>query len=111
MAKKKVSKKVTKKLNPSAGQAVPTKLVPENAIPVIARNELISGSYCNIALIHHTEREFVMDFIFAIANQSSLVSRVITNPQHIKMVHKVLGENIEKYEEKFGEIQIESKKS
>jgi hypothetical protein len=109
MAKKKIIKIVSGGKKVLDQQGVDLKQVPENAVPVMARNELIAGTYCNIALVHHTEREFVFDFIFGIANQSSLVSRVITSPQHVKMIHKVLGENIKKYEDKFGEIKVSSK--
>jgi hypothetical protein len=79
---------------------------PNEGIPILAKNEVIAGDYCNIAVVHHTEREFVLDFIFAIANQHSLVSRVITNPQHVKKFCEVLGNNIKQYEKKFGEIKV-----
>ncbi|HOT73345.1 MAG TPA: DUF3467 domain-containing protein [Anaerohalosphaeraceae bacterium] len=69
-------------------------------------NEVMAGDYCNVAMIHHSEREFVLDFIFAMANQHFLVSRVITNPQHVKNFCEVLGDNIKQYEKKFGEIKI-----
>jgi hypothetical protein len=99
MAKKKsVRKKVTKKHN------APEKSTTEQAISLIAENDKLRGNYCNIAMIHHTEEEFAMDFILAIANSHSLVSRVITNPKHMKRIHDAIGENIERYEKKFGKI-------
>jgi hypothetical protein len=106
MTKKKNTDKVNQKLNIPTKQIVPPKILPENAISLIAKNEIIAGSYCNEAFIHHTQREFVLDFVFGLSNQRSLVSRVITSPQHVKMIHKVLGDNIKKYEEKNGEIKI-----
>ena len=39
----------------------------------------------------------------------NLVSRVITNPAHMKKLYKVMGENITKYEKKFGKIIIDNK--
>jgi len=101
---KRVMKKISTKEIVQPRRHSDANQIPENAMSVMARNELISGRYCNVALVHHTEREFVLDFIFGIANQSSLVARVVTSPQHVKMIHKVLGENIKIYEDKFGEI-------
>ncbi len=114
MAKKKVSKKATRKVpklnlkksvkKKVARKVSPQELIPDEPVPMFAKNEVLAGDYCNIALLHHTEREFVMDFIFAIANQHSLVSRVITSPQHMKKIYEVLGDNIKQYEKKYGEI-------
>ena len=107
MAKKKVLKRVKlkklklKKVNPPL-----KKQLVEKGMPVLAQNEMLSGNYSNIAVIQHTEREFVLDFMFAIGNQNSLVSRVITNPQHVKKIYEVLGGNIKQYEEKFGKIKV-----
>ena len=108
MAKKQIKKKADKTTE-KKNEIIPAKIVSEPEITVMIRNDMIAGTYSNIALVHHTEREFVMDFIFGIANQTALVSRVITSPQHIKILHKVLGENIKKYEDKFGEIMIPAK--
>ena len=72
------------------------------AIPI----EKLPGVYANVALIHHTRNEFVLDFILDIAGQANFVSRIITSPEHIKRLNNVLNQNIKKYEENFGEIII-----
>jgi hypothetical protein len=66
--------------------------------------EKLAGSYSNVALVRHTKNEFVIDFILNISGQASLVSRVITSPEHIKRLKDALAENIKKYEENFGKI-------
>ena len=63
-----------------------------------------SGAYCNMASIHHSESEFVLDFAFVLGKQGKMMSRVITNPQHAKAIALALSENVKKYEDKYGEI-------
>ena len=95
--KKATRKKAAKK---SASAAVPA---PEPR-QIVATPELAKGVYCNIANVKHTEREFVMDFILGIDNNYALVSRVITNPAHMKSLVEVLAGNVANYEKAYGEI-------
>ncbi|MCF8297102.1 MAG: DUF3467 domain-containing protein [Melioribacteraceae bacterium] len=67
----------------------------------------MNGVYTNVAMINHSKNEFVLDFILDVAGNANLVSRVITNPTHMKKFHQVLGDNIKKYEGNFGEIKLE----
>ena len=78
-------------------------------IGIKAPLDKISGAYSNVALIHHSKNEFVFDFVFDLMGDMNLVSRVITNPAHMKKLYKVMGENITKYEKKFGKIIIDNK--
>ncbi len=68
----------------------------------------VKGEYCNMAGIHHSESEFVLDFAFVMGNQGKMVSRVITNPQHAKAIALALSDNIKKYEDQYGEIKAAS---
>ena len=63
-----------------------------------------SGEYCNLAAIHHSQTEFVFDFLFRLGDATELVSRVITSPLHAKALVLALEENLGKYEAKFGKI-------
>lgn len=64
------------------------------------------GVYVNLAMIGHSENEFVMDFIFMQPQgpKSKVRSRVITSPGHAKRLLAALQDNIKKYEARFGEI-------
>ncbi len=104
IVKKRLKVIVKKRLKKKATTSEPS--LPTKAMAVIAKDELLMGSYCNIASVSHTGREFILDFFFAMAGQNSLTSRVITSPQHVKKIYEVLGTNIEKYEKKFGEIKV-----
>lgn len=77
-----------------------------------ASPEMLKGTYCNIATIKHTPREFLMDFIWGVENQHSLVARVITSAAHAKEISEALAKNITQYEKRYGEIKVgEPKKS
>lgn len=69
------------------------------------------GVYSNIAMISHSQDEFIIDFIFIQPQvpKAKVRARVITSPAHIKRFLYALQDNIKKYEEKFGEIKIDQK--
>ncbi len=68
--------------------------------------EIAKGSYSNLAVISHSDAEFVLDFIQIIPGtpKAEVRSRIITTPQHAKRLLMALNENIEKYERAFGPI-------
>ena len=70
--------------------------------------------YSNLAVIAHSSSEFVMDFIRVMPNmpKSKVKSRIIMNAEHAKRLAGALLQNIEKYEQQFGEIVLpESRKT
>ncbi|MBL7685684.1 MAG: DUF3467 domain-containing protein [Deltaproteobacteria bacterium] len=69
-----------------------------------ASDDVLKGVYSNSAMIHHTQGEFVLDFITLFQPQGILSSRVIISPQHAKRLIQALSENIARYEKSFGEI-------
>ena len=64
--------------------------------------------YANMAVITHTETEFLLDLIFLPPGQTKarVVKRVITGPVPTKRLCAALRGNIEKYEARFGAIKI-----
>ncbi|MEN8193944.1 MAG: DUF3467 domain-containing protein [Bacteroidota bacterium] len=67
------------------------------------------GIYSNLAIITHSPAEFIIDFTRVVPGvpKAKVQSRIITTPQHAKMLLKALQENIDKFEARFGEIKIE----
>jgi hypothetical protein len=67
---------------------------------------IAQGTYVNLAVVNHNESEFVVDFIFVQpqAPRAKVSSRVILSPQHVKRLVAALQENIDRYEQNFGEI-------
>lgn len=66
------------------------------------------GIYSNLAIITHSPAEFVIDFTRVLPGvpKAKVLARIITTPQHAKLLLNALRENIEKYEKMFGEIKI-----
>lgn len=64
------------------------------------------GIYSNLALIAHSETEFVLDFIFLQPQnpKAKVLSRIVSSPAHAKRLLWALKDNIEKYEARFGPI-------
>ncbi|MFI5252765.1 MAG: DUF3467 domain-containing protein [Bacteroidota bacterium] len=67
------------------------------------------GIYANLAIITHSPAEFVIDFTRVLPGipKAKVLSRIITTPQHAKLLLNALRDNIEKYEKMFGEIKIQ----
>ncbi|MBI5622838.1 MAG: DUF3467 domain-containing protein [Elusimicrobia bacterium] len=64
------------------------------------------GTYTNLALITHSETEFLLDFLFIQPQtpKSKVLTRIVTSPIHAKRLLWALKENIDKYESRFGVI-------
>ena len=71
------------------------------------------GIYSNLAIITHSPAEFIIDFTRVVpgAPKAKVHSRIITTPQHAKMLLNALQDNIDKFEKRFGEINIEGQAS
>jgi hypothetical protein len=68
--------------------------------------EIADGIYSNLALITHSNSEFVIDFIKVMPGtpKAKVKSRILLTPQHAKRLAKALLDNVEKYQSNFGEI-------
>ena len=62
--------------------------------------EVAEGEYANLAIITHSNAEFVIDFVNVMPGtpKSRVKSRIILTPQHAKRLMHALTENIQKYE-------------
>ena len=68
--------------------------------------EIAQGLYSNLAVVNHSQTEFVVDFISMMPGmpKAKVKSRVVLTPQHTKLLLRVLVDNVKKYESKFGVI-------
>jgi hypothetical protein len=71
-------------------------------------DDVAQGVYTNLALVNHTETEFTIDAMYVQPQQprAKVRARLISSPQHTKRLLKALEENIRRYEERFGEIEL-----
>ena len=65
-----------------------------------------NGKYSNLALITHSQTEFIIDFIFVQpqSGKAKVQDRIITSPLHAKKFLQALQDNVAKYEMRFGQI-------
>ena len=69
---------------------------------------IAQGHYANLVMINHTENEFVLDFAFLEPNGRARVrTRVVSSPRHTKRLLLALQKNVERYEARFGTLDID----
>jgi hypothetical protein len=70
-------------------------------------DEVLKGIYSNMMQVFHTKEEFVLDFMSGFPPQGIVSARVIVGPSHLKRITAALADNLKKYEERFGTINVE----
>lgn len=80
----------------------------ENQINIELSEEVAEGIYSNLAIITHSNTEFVLDFIRMMPGvpKARVKSRIILTPEHAKRLLRALEENIDKFEAANGKIRI-----
>ena len=68
--------------------------------------KVAQGIYSNLAIINHSQSEFVVDFITIMPGvpKSKVKSRIVLTPQHAKRFLKALNDNVKRFENAHGEI-------
>ncbi|MEA3362136.1 MAG: DUF3467 domain-containing protein [Thermodesulfobacteriota bacterium] len=71
-------------------------------------DDVAAGQYINMAVVNHNDSEFVIDCIYVQpqAAKARVQSRLITSPRHAKRLLLALQGNIERYEKKYGNIDL-----
>lgn len=80
----------------------------DNQIQIELTEEVAEGVFSNLAIITHSNTEFIMDFIRLMPGvaKAKVKSRIILTPEHAKRIAIALMDNIDKYENINGEIRI-----
>lgn len=78
----------------------------QGQINIELSEEIAEGVYANLAMIAHSNSEFVIDFIRLMPGvpKAKVKSRVVVTPEHAKRLLMALQDNIQKYEKTFGPI-------
>ena len=78
----------------------------QNQINIELSEEIAEGVYSNLAMIAHSNSEFVIDFIRLMPGvpKAKVKSRIVITPEHAKRLLAALKDNISKYEANFGPI-------
>jgi hypothetical protein len=69
--------------------------------------DVAEGIYSNLAIITHSNSEFIIDFIRIMPGvpKAKVKSRVLLTPQHAKRLLKALKDNMTKYESVHGTVE------
>jgi hypothetical protein len=78
----------------------------ENQLNIELSEEMAEGVYSNLAMIAHSNSEFVMDFIRMMPGvpKAKVKARIVMTPEHAVRFLNALKENIDRFEDTFGEI-------
>jgi hypothetical protein len=81
----------------------------QNQLNIELSEEIAEGIYSNLAIITHSNQEFVLDFIRIMPGtpKAKVKSRIIITPEHAKRLLTALEDNIEKYEAANGRIKTQ----
>ncbi len=68
--------------------------------------DVADGIYSNLAVISHSNTEFILDFIRMMPGmpKAKVMSRIILTPEHAKKLLAALHENVQKFEQNNGSI-------
>ncbi|WP_247235929.1 DUF3467 domain-containing protein [Telluribacter sp. SYSU D00476] len=79
----------------------------EQQINIELSEEMAEGIYSNLAMIAHSNSEFIVDFIRLMPGvpKAKVKARIILTPEHAKRLLLALNDNIRKYEDAHGTIQ------
>jgi uncharacterized protein (DUF1778 family) len=81
----------------------------DNQINIELSEEVAEGIFSNLAIITHSNTEFVLDFIRVMPGvpKAKVKSRIILTPEHAKRLMIALEDNVEKFEAINGRIKIQ----
>jgi hypothetical protein len=82
---------------------------PEGQLNIELSEEVAEGIYSNLAIITHSNSEFVVDFIKVMPGvpKARVKSRIVLTPQHAKRLLSALKENVAKFESVHGPIKVD----
>ena len=78
----------------------------KNQLNIELTDDIAEGIYSNLAMISHSNSEFVVDFMRLMPNvpKAKVKSRIILTPEHAKRLLRALMDNVRKYEAQHGRI-------
>ena len=82
----------------------------QNQLNIELSEEVAEGVYSNLAIITHSNSEFVLDFIKVMPGvpKAKVKSRILLTPQHAKRLLAALKDNIQKFEAVNGAIKVDN---
>ena len=80
----------------------------QQQLDIELNHEVAQGTYANLAIISHSSSEFIVDFVRIMPGvpKAEVKSRIILTPEHAKRLMFALQDNIRKYEQMHGKINL-----
>ena len=77
-----------------------------NQLNIELSEEIADGIYSNLAIITHSNSEFVLDFVKVMPGvpKAKVKARILLTPQHAKRLLAAIQDNVTKYESVHGPI-------
>jgi uncharacterized protein YpuA (DUF1002 family) len=77
-----------------------------NQLNIELTEEIAEGIYSNLAIITHSNAEFVLDFVKVMPGvpKARVKARIVLTPQHAKRLLSAIADNVQKYEAVHGTI-------
>lgn len=81
---------------------------PNGGIDIDIDAKTALGQYANLAIISHSKNEFIVDFAAMLPGmpKPAVCSRILLTPEHAKRLMLSLQENVSRYENNFGKIEL-----
>jgi len=81
----------------------------DNQLNIELSEEIAEGIFSNLAIITHSNTEFVLDFIRVMPGlpKAKVKSRIILTPEHAKRLLNAMQDNLEKFEAINGKIKTQ----
>lgn len=77
---------------------------PTGQAQIQIADNIPGAEYTNLAQINHDKEEFQIFFANVVGPTGKVVAKVITSPGHFKRLINAMGDNLKKYEERFGAV-------
>lgn len=77
-----------------------------NQLNIEISEEVADGIYSNLAIITHSNSEFVVDFVRVMPGvpKAKVRARILLTPQYAKRLMRALADNVQKFEQVHGPI-------
>lgn len=84
----------------------------QQQLQIEVKPEVATGTYANLAILTHSQSEFIMDYVAMLPGmpKAEVVSRIVMVPEHAKRLLFALQDNVQKYEQQFGTIDLAAPK-
>ncbi len=81
---------------------------PQFQLQIALDDDVAQGMYVNMAMVHHSETELKLVMLYVLPHQpkAKVRARLITSPKHMKRLMLSIQEQVQRYEQQFGQIDL-----